>query len=46
LSDDVLRCEPTGYRWKPLLDRARACGIEQLDGHWCRLRHLGARRNT
>jgi len=18
----------------------------QLDGHWCRLRHLGARRNT
>jgi transposase len=86
----VLGCEPTGHRWKPLLDRARARGIElvcvnpmlvhrgreeedftrdrsdfkdatiiakkvaelrcyvpyQLDGHWCRLRHLGARRNT
>jgi transposase len=85
----VLGCEPTGHRWKPLLDRARARGIElvcvnpmlvhrgreeedftrdrsdfkdatiiakkvaelrcyvpyQLDGHWCRLRHLGARRN-
>jgi transposase len=85
----VLGCEPTGHRWKPLLDRARAHGIElacvnpmlvhrgreeedftrdrsdfkdatiiakkvaelrcyvpyQLDGHWCRLRHLGARRN-
>jgi transposase len=86
----VLGCEPTGHRWKPLLDRARARGIElvcvnpmlvrrgreeedftrdrsdfkdatiiakkvtelrcyvpyQLDGHWCRLRHLGARRNA
>lgn len=85
----VLGCEPTGHRWKPLLSRARAHGIElacvnpmlvhrgreeedftrdrsdfkdatiiakkvaelrcyvpyQLDGHWCRLRHLGARRN-
>jgi transposase len=85
----VLGCEPTGHRWKPLLDRARARGIElvcvnpmlvhrgreeedftrdrsdfkdatiiakkvselrcyvpyQLDGHWCRLRHLGARRD-
>jgi transposase len=85
----VLGCEPTGHRWKPLLERARARGIElvcvnpmlvhrgreeedftrdrsdfkdatiiakkvtelrcyvpyQLDGHWCRLRHLGARRN-
>lgn len=85
----VLGCEPTGHRWKPLLDRARARGTElvcvnpmlvhrgreeedftrdrsdfkdatiiakrvaelrcyvpyQLDGHWCRLRHLGARRN-
>jgi len=86
----VLGCEPTGHRWKPLLDRARARGIElvcvnpmlvhrgreeedftrdrsdfkdatiiakritelrcyvpyQLDGHWCRLRHLGARRDV
>jgi transposase len=85
----VLGCEPTGHRWKPLLDRARARGIElvcvnpmlvhrgreeedftrdrsdfkdatiiakkvselrcylpyQLDGHWCRLRHLGVRRD-
>lgn len=85
----VLGCEPTGHRWKPLLDRARARGIElvcvnpmlvhrgreeedftrdrsdfkdatviakrvaelrcyvpyQLEGHWCRLRHLGARRD-
>ena len=85
----VLGCEPTGHRWKPLLDRARARGIElvcvnpmlvhrgreeedftrdrsdfkdatiiakkvselrcyvpyPLDGHWCRLRHLGARRD-
>ena len=82
-------CEPTGHRWKPLLDRAQARGIELvcvnpmlvhrgreeedftrdrsdfkdstiiarrvadrrcyvpyvLEGHWCRLRHLGARRN-
>lgn len=85
----VLGCEPTGHRWKPLLDRARARGIElvcvnpmlvhrgreeedftrdrsdfkdatiiakrvaelrcyvpyQLEGQWCRLRHLGARRD-
>jgi transposase len=85
----VVGCEPTGHRWKPLLDRARARGIElvcvnpmlvargreeedftrdrsdfkdatiiarrvadrrcyvpyQLEGHWCRLRHLGARRD-
>jgi transposase len=85
----VLGCEPTGHRWKPLLDRARARGIElvcvnpmlvhrgrededftrdrsdfkdatiiakkitelrcyvpyQLEGHWCRLRHLGTRRD-
>jgi transposase len=85
----VLGCEPTGHRWKPLLDRARARGVELvcvnpmlvhrgreeedftrdrsdfkdatiiakrvtelrcyvpyvLEGHWCRLRHLGARRN-
>ena len=85
----VLGCEPTGHRWKPVLDRARArerelvCvnpmlvhrGREEedftrdrsdfkdatiiakrvaelrcyvpyaLEGHWCRLRHLGARRN-
>ncbi|MBB5154521.1 transposase [Saccharopolyspora phatthalungensis] len=84
----VLGCEPTGHRWKPLLDRARARGVELvcvnpmlvhrgreeedftrdrsdfkdatiiakrvaelrcyvpyvLEGHWCRLRHLGARR--
>lgn len=84
----VLACEPTGHRWKPLLDRARARGVELvcvnpmlvhrgreeedftrdrsdfkdstiiakrvtelrcyvpsvLEGHWCRLRHLGARR--
>ena len=84
----VLGCEPTGHRWKPLLDRARARGLELvcvnpmlvhrgreeedftrdrsdfkdatiiakrvaelrcyvpyvLEGHWCRLRHLGARR--
>ena len=84
----VLGCEPTGHRWKPLADRARARGVELvcvnpmlvhrgreeedftrdrsdfkdatiiakkvtelrcyvpsvLEGHWCRLRHLGARR--
>ncbi|GAB3901043.1 hypothetical protein GCM10029964_089280 [Kibdelosporangium lantanae] len=84
----VLGCEPTGHRWKPLLDRARARGVELvcvnpmlvhrgrededftrdrsdfkdatiiakrvaelrcyvpyvLEGHWCRLRCLGARR--
>ena len=84
----VAGCEPTGHRWKPLLDRARARGVElvcvnpmlvhrgreeedftrdrsdfkdatiiakkmtelrcyvpyALEGHWCRLRHLGARR--
>jgi len=85
----VVGCEPTGHRWKPLLERCRARGIElvcvnpmlvhrgreeedftrdrsdfkdstiiarrvadrhcyvpyALDGQWCRLRHLGARRN-
>jgi transposase len=85
----VVGCEPTGHRWKPVLDRCRARGIEvvcvnpmlvhrgreeedftrdrsdfkdstiiarrvadrhcyvpyALEGHWCRLRHLGARRN-
>jgi transposase len=85
----VIGCEPTGHRWKPLLDRGRARGVElvcvnpmlvhrgreeedftrdrsdfkdatiiakrvaelrcyvpyALEGHWCRLRHLGARRN-
>jgi transposase len=85
----VVGCEPTGHRWKPVLDRTRARGIElvcvnpmlvargreeedftrdrsdfkdatiiarrvadrrcyvpyQLEGHWCRLRHLGARRD-
>lgn len=85
----VVGCEPTGHRWKPVLDRCRARGIEVvcvnpmlvhrgreeedftrdrsdfkdstiiarrvadrhcyvpygLEGHWCRLRHLGARRN-
>lgn len=86
----VLGCEPTGHRWKPLLDRARARGVDlvcvnpmlvhrgreeedftrdrsdfkdaviiakrvaelrcyvpyQLEGHWCRLRHLGTRRDS
>lgn len=86
----VLGCEPTGHRWKPLLDRARARGVElvcvnpmlvhrgreeedftrdrsdfkdatiiakkvtelrcyvpyQLEGQWCRLRHLGTRRDA
>lgn len=85
----VLACEPTGHRWKPLLDRSRVRGVELVcvnpmlvhrgreeedftrdrsdfkdatiiakkvtelrcyvpymqEGHWCRLRHLGARRN-
>lgn len=85
----VVGCEPTGHRWKPLLDRARAGGVGMvcvnpmlvsrgreeedftrdrsdfkdatiiarrvtelrcfvpyvLEGQWCRLRHLGARRN-
>ncbi len=85
----VVGCEPTGHRWKPVLDRCRARGVEvvcvnpmlvhrgreeedftrdrsdfkdatiiarrvadrhcyvpyALDGDWCRLRHLGARRN-
>lgn len=84
----LLGCEPTGHRWKPLLDRAHARDVELvcvnpmlvhrgreeedftrdrsdfkdatiiakkvtelrcyvpyvLEGHWCRLRHLGARR--
>jgi transposase len=85
----VLGCEPTGHRWKALLERARARGVDlvcvnpmlvargreeedftrdrsdfkdatviakkvtelrchvphQLEGPWCRLRHLGARRD-
>jgi transposase len=85
----VVGCEPTGHRWKPLLERCRARGVElvcvnpmlvhrgreeedftrdrsdfkdstiiarrvadrhcyipyALEGDWCRLRHLGARRN-
>ena len=85
----VVGCEPTGHRWKPVLERCRARGIElvcvnpmlvhrgreeedftrdrsdfkdstiiarrvadrhcyvpyALEGQWCRLRHLGARRN-
>lgn len=85
----VVGCEPTGHRWKPVLERCRARGIEvvcvnpmlvhrgreeedftrdrsdfkdatiiarrvadrhcyvpyALEGDWCRLRHLGARRN-
>lgn len=85
----VVGCEPTGHRWKPILERCRARGVEvvcvnpmlvhrgreeedftrdrsnfkdstiiarrvadrhcyvpyALEGHWCRLRHLGARRN-
>lgn len=85
----VVGCEPTGHRWKPVLERCRARGIEvvcvnpmlvhrgreeedftrdrsdfkdstiiarrvaerhcyvpyALEGQWCRLRHLGARRS-
>lgn len=85
----VVGCEPTGHRWKPVLERCRVRGIEvvcvnpmlvhrgreeedftrdrsdfkdstiiarriadrhcyipyALEGNWCRLRHLGARRN-
>jgi transposase len=85
----VVGCEPTGHRWKPVLERCRARGIDvvcvnpmlvhrgreeedftrdrsdfkdstiiarrvadrhcyipyALEGDWCRLRHLGARRN-
>lgn len=85
----VVGCEPTGHRWKPLLERCRAREVElvcvnpmlvhrgreeedftrdrsdfkdatiiarrvadrhcyvpyALEGDWCRLRHLGARRN-
>lgn len=85
----VVGCEPTGHRWKPVLERSRARGVEMvcvnpmlvhrgreeedftrdrsdfkdstiiarrvadrhcyvpyaLEGDWCRLRHLGARRN-
>ena len=85
----VVGCEPTGHRWKAILDRCRARGVEvvcvnpmlvhrgreeedftrdrsdfkdstiiarrvadrhcfvpyALEGHWCRLRHLGARRD-
>ncbi len=85
----VVGCEPTGHRWKPVLERCEARGIEvvcvnpmlvhrgreeedftrdrsdfkdstiiarrvadrhcyvpyALEGDWCRLRHLGARRN-
>jgi len=85
----VVGCEPTGHRWKPLLERCRARGIDlvcvnpmlvhrgreeedftrdrsdfkdstiiarrvadrhcylpyALEGDWCRLRHLGGRRN-
>lgn len=85
----VVGCEPTGHRWKPVLERCRARGVEMvcvnpmlvhrgreeedftrdrsdfkdstiiarrvadrhcyvpyaLEGDWCRLRHLGARRN-
>lgn len=85
----VVGCEPTGHRWKAILDRCRVRGVEvvcvnpmlvhrgreeedftrdrsdfkdstiiarrvtdrhcfipyALEGHWCRLRHLGARRN-
>ena len=86
----VVGCEPTGHRWKPVLERCRARGVEvvcvnpmlvrrgreeedftrdrsdfkdstiiarrvaerhcyvpyALEGDWCRLRHLGARRNN
>jgi len=85
----VVGCEPTGHRWKPVLERCRSRGVEvvcvnpmlvhrgreeedftrdrsdfkdstiiarrvadrhcyvpyALEGDWCRLRHLGARRN-
>lgn len=85
----VVGCEPTGHRWKPVLERSRARNVEMvcvnpmlvhrgreeedftrdrsdfkdatiiarrvadrhcyipyaLEGDWCRLRHLGARRN-
>lgn len=85
----VVGCEPTGHRWKPVLEVSRARGVEvvcvnpmlvhrgreeedftrdrsdfkdatiiarrvadrhcyipyALEGNWCRLRHLGARRN-
>jgi transposase len=85
----VVGCEPTGHRWKPVLEQCRGRGIEvvcvnpmlvhrgreeedftrdrsdfkdstiiarrvadrhcyipyALEGDWCRLRHLGARRN-
>ena len=85
----VVGCEPTGHRWKPVLERSRARGVDvvcvnpmlvhrgreeedftrdrsdfkdstiiarrvadrhcyipyALEGEWCRLRHLGARRN-
>ena len=85
----VVGCEPTGHRWKPVLERCQAWGVEvvcvnpmlvhrgreeedftrdrsdfkdatiiarrvadrhcyipyALEGDWCRLRHLGARRN-
>lgn len=85
----VVGCEPTGHRWKPVMERCRARGVEvvcvnpmlvhrgreeedftrdrsdfkdstiiarriadrhcyvpyALEGDWCRLRHLGARRN-
>jgi transposase len=85
----VVGCEPTGHRWKPVLERCHARGVEvvcvnpmlvhrgreeedftrdrsdfkdatiiarrvadrhcyipyALKGDWCRLRHLGARRN-
>lgn len=85
----VVGCEPTGHRWKPVLERCGTRGVEvvcvnpmlvhrgreeedftrdrsdfkdstiiarrvaerhcyvpyALEGDWCRLRHLGARRN-
>jgi len=85
----VVGCEPTGHRWKPLLERCGDRGVDlvcvnpmlvhrgreeedftrdrsdfkdstiiarrvadrrcyipyALDGEWCRLRHLGARRS-
>lgn len=85
----VVGCEPTGHRWKPVLERCRTRAVEvvcvnpmlvhrgreeedftrdrsdfkdstiiarrvadrhcyvpyALEGNWCRLRHLGARRN-
>lgn len=41
----VLGCEPTGHRWKPLLDRARARGREMVCVNPM-LVHRGGKRRT